>query len=591
MKLEEMDITTLWAELAIAELVRSGVTTYIISPGSRSTPLALAVARNERAEIITHFDERGAGFVAVGYARGAHKPAALICTSGTAVANYLPAVVEASMDHLPMIVLSADRPPELHDTGANQTINQRGIFGSFVRWEQTIPCPTESIRPDFVLTTIDQAVFRSTGSNAGPVHLNFQFREPLIPDVTKTAMAEYVAGLAPWRGQEQPLTTYSHSAATTSEAEISDIAKLVSNARLGLMVVGRLKQTVDEQRNMVALSERLGWPVVTDIGSGLRLGHGVAGHLPHFDLTLLGGIADLRYDCILHLGGPLVSKRITEFIGAQTGPYMVVHDSPERQDCGNPVTVRVVANVSMFAKTLRSILAGQRHETKATPAALRNREVDRILRDVLDSAPLTEPLIPRVITRQIDKTHALFLASSLTVRDFDMYAPCDGAQVPVGCNRGASGIDGTVASAVGFARGLNKPTTLVIGDTALLHDLNSVALLKDTHTPPVTIVVINNGGGAIFSLLPVAELGTDAASDGTFEKIFLQEHTFVFKAAAEMFGLQYANPRETTEFRGAYEQFINSGKPGLIELQFDWRESRRARLDLRDKIKTVLSRG
>src|SRR5512147_695588 len=131
MKLEEMDITTLWAELAISELVRCGVTTFIVSPGSRSTPLALAVARNKRSEIVTHFDERGAGFVAVGYARATHKPAALICTSGTAVANYLPAVVEASMDHLPLIVLSADRPPELQDTGANQTIPQGNIFGEF----------------------------------------------------------------------------------------------------------------------------------------------------------------------------------------------------------------------------------------------------------------------------------------------------------------------------------------------------------------------------------------------------------------------------------------------------------------------------
>lgn len=495
------------------------------------------------------------------------------------------------MDHLPLIVLSADRPPELQDTGANQTVRQNGIYGTFVRWERTIPCPTEEISPEYVLATIDHAVYRASGVGSGPVHLNFQFREPLVPNLVNPVSADYLSSVMQWREQEKPYTVYSESRRLCSDLELSEIAKLISNAKSGLLVIGRLKQTVDELRGIVALSERLGWPVVTDIGSGLRLGQGIVNHLPHFDLTLLNEAATLRFDCILHLGGPLVSKRITEFIGAQACPYIAVHESPERQDCGNPVTARVVANISLFVKALQSMLARKTHEAAATLAFGRNRDVEKLLCDSLDSGPLCEPIVPRIIARHIDKEHALFLASSLTVRDFDMYAPCDGPHVPVGCNRGASGIDGTVASAVGFANGLSKPTTLVIGDTALLHDLNSLALLRDKNTQPVTIVVINNGGGAIFSMLPVADLSIDVVGGGTFEKLFLQKHSFDFKAAAEMFGLAHASPPDAEEFRNVYAKSTNSGKSSVIELRFDWQESRRVRLELRDAIKSILSQS
>jgi 2-succinyl-5-enolpyruvyl-6-hydroxy-3-cyclohexene-1-carboxylate synthase len=585
MKPEEMDITTLWAELTIEELVRSGVTTFIISPGSRSTPLALAVARNKRVTIITHFDERGAGFVGVGYARATYQPAALICTSGTAVANYLPSVVEASMDHLPMIVLSADRPPELQDTGANQTIKQSGIFGSFVRWEETLPCPTESIPAEFILTTIDQAVFRATHVNPGPVHLNCQFREPLLPDPRKAVDDNYTSSIRRWRSHTEPHTVYSTDSPHTSGDEFDRITKPISAAKSGLLVVGRLKQTEDEISTIVTLSERLGWPVVTDIGSGLRLGQGISNHFPYFDLTLVCDAGKHQFDCILHLGGPLVSKRVNEFIASQKSEYVVVNEYPERQDVGHCATRRIVAPVGAFASILSSRLIGTRAKSGRSIED-RNTAVKDILNRQIDSGTFSELPVPRIVGRAISREHALFLASSLTVRDFDMYAPTDGPRVPVGCNRGASGIDGTVASAVGFAHGLNKPTTLVIGDTALLHDLNSLALLRDEKTPPLTIVVVNNGGGAIFSMLPVSE-SVDA---GTFEKLFLQRHTLDFRAAAKMFGLTYANPTDASRFREAYGIATAGGKPSLIELRFDWRESRRVRLELREKIITALGR-
>ena len=184
MKLEATDINFLWTNLMVEELLRSGIDMFCLSPGSRSAPLAVAIGQLGEEKVITHFDERGAAFHAIGYARATGKPAVVVCTSGTAAANYFPAIVEASNDNLPLIILTADRPPELRDTGANQTIDQTKLYGDYVRWQFDMPCPDEKISPEFVLTTIDQAVFRSCGNPSGPVHINCMFREPLAPTGT-----------------------------------------------------------------------------------------------------------------------------------------------------------------------------------------------------------------------------------------------------------------------------------------------------------------------------------------------------------------------------------------------------------------------
>ena len=589
MKPSGMDITTLWAELAIEELVRSGVRLFIISPGSRSTPLALAAGRNRRAEIVTHFDERGAGFVAVGYARANGIPAALICTSGTAVANYLPSVVEASMDHLPLIVLSADRPPELQGTGANQTIPQKKIFGKFVRWESSVPCPTEAIQAVSVLTTIDQAVCHATGQNAGPVHLNFHFREPLVPDPAKSVSGAYLQSVDEWMTSEVAFTTHSPKETGLSDAEIGGLASMIAGAKSGVIVVGRLRQRQQELHAIAELSRKLGWPVVSDIGSGLRLGCDIENHLAHFDLLLLDKSKAPTVDCILHLGGPLVSKRVTEFLAAHKGEYIVVNHTACQYDPGQVVTRRIQTDLTQFANGLLARVESGRASDQST-----QRKCDQIISDVLtdeiDNGEFAEPVVARIIARAVSSECALFLASSLTVRDFDMYAPQDGALVPVGCNRGASGIDGTVASAVGFARGLKRPVTLVIGDTALLHDLNSLALVNSPGTPPITIVCVNNGGGAIFSMLSIAER-PEIVDTKTLESLFVQQHSLTFESAAKMFGLPYFSSQDSKSFSRAYQDAIAGRTASLIEVSFDWRLSRTARLNLRERIIAALQKG
>ncbi len=597
-----LDITTLWGNLVIEELIRCGVKTFVVSPGSRSTPLVLALGGNANAKIVTHLDERGAAFFALGHSRATHRPTALICTSGTAVANYLPAVIEASMDDVPLVVLSADRPPELHETGANQTIEQANLFGEYCRWRFTIPCPDEMIPPEFVLTTIDQAVYRAMRTPAGPVHLNFQFREPFIPRLDAPVASGYLLSVQSWANTDRPFTRYTAPEFDIARDEIVRIADTISRAERGLLVLGRLKQTDAELAAIADLVQKLGWPVVTDIGSGFRLGGRwsddlTSPHLPFFDLTLLNPKSGCDPKCVLHLGGPLVSRRVTEFLQALSkGEYILVNNHPLRQDPGHRVTRRLECDIVSFARALTLKLTSPARNSNHTSLINANRAVaETLATNLLMPNALCEPLVPGIIASELPSGHALFLASSMPIRDFDMFAPTGGTPAKVGCNRGASGIDGTVASAAGFARGLGRPVTLVIGDLALLHDLNSLLLLGNQAAPAVTIVVINNGGGAIFSLLPVASLSKDVTSaifndkpesyeQEIVEKLFLTTHAYRFESAAKMFGLQYYHPATADEFRRTYREAVRGNRSTLIELTFDWRSTRKIRRDLQDKI-------
>jgi 2-succinyl-5-enolpyruvyl-6-hydroxy-3-cyclohexene-1-carboxylate synthase len=228
-----------WADLIIEELLRNGLEYICIAPGSRSTPLVLAAARHEKIKTLIGYDERSLGFHALGYARASGSPAAIITTSGTAVANLYPAVVEASTDGVPLIVLTADRPPELIDTGANQTIRQDRFFGDYVRWHFDLPCPDQSINPEMVLTTVDQAVFRSLTDLPGPVHLNCRYRQPLEP--TDNPMPSgYDLNIQQWQKAQLPFTRYAMTKQIVPERELDALAGLIENTERGMIVAGQL---------------------------------------------------------------------------------------------------------------------------------------------------------------------------------------------------------------------------------------------------------------------------------------------------------------------------------------------------------------
>lgn len=562
---------TLWARLLIEELVRHGVGLFVLAPGSRSTPLTAAVAENPRARHLMHFDERGGAFAALGFARATGRPATWITTSGTAVGNGLPAAIEADADGVPLILLTADRPPELRETGANQTIRQPGLFGPYVRWQFDMPVPDPAINPTFVLTTAGQAVHRSL-SPAGPVHINCMFREPLAPE--EQERVELPVGLSEWQHGSRPFSRYPVSSPSVSEAEIEALAARLEGIEKGLLLLGKSEDPAVFE-GALRLAAALGWPLLPDVASGARLGGGA--EASHFDLIL----ASPRFrevhapEAVVHLGGAVTSKRLQQYIEqTRLKDYIVVRPDAVRYDPSHLVTDRIQSGVVHFCEAMSEEFvpasgpsAWMRSWNTASGAA------EDAVENALGGDQLSEPAVARVISRATPEGHGLVIASSMPIRDMDSFAVRHGPRLRVTANRGASGIDGTVATAAGFARGLNRPTTLLIGDLALLHDLNSLALLRDSPPrtrsgcPPLTVVVINNDGGGIFNFLPIADHAA------MFEPYFGTPHGLEFEKVAAMFGLTYVQPAGMAEFGAAYAKSTAGQRSTVIEVRTNREEN------------------
>ncbi len=563
------NIQQLWTRLIVEELVRTGVTTFCVSPGSRNSPLVMSVAENSGAEAIVHPDERGASFYALGYGKARGAPAVLICTSGTAVANYLPAVVEASNAMTPMIILSADRPIVLRDTGANQTIDQVGMFGRYTRWDFDLPSPTPEITPRFVLTTIDQAVYRATRSPAGPVHINCQFSEPLTPDSRDDRPSTHPAELERWERSCRPLTSYiSGGDRPRRDESIGRVMDLLKSSRRGLIVAGAGRHPGNNAEILEA-AEALGMPILADVASGLRFGkYGKRNLVSHYDLILRDRefAVQHRPDLMIHLGGPLVSASANTYIEESDADYIVVRASPDRRDPAHRVTHRIEAAAVDFCRSIRD--AG---DFKGSELLSDFRKADAAYARVLNEIEtrddsIEEFLAARVLLSSMPDNSALFLANSMPVRDADSCGVASDHDVAVSTNRGASGIDGTIASTVGFADGMRRRGVLLTGDLAFLHDLNSLLLLESSGFP-VTIVVINNNGGAIFSFLPIAD------HNEHFERFFGAPHGLNFGEIVRGFGLDYRNPRTMAEFEEVCRAALESDRSCVIELNTDRRQN------------------
>ncbi len=558
----------LWAALLVEELVRQGVHHFVVAPGSRSTPLAAAVAQNPRAQAHVHIDERGGAFLALGIGRATGMPAAWITTSGTAVANGLPAAVEADAAGVPLLLVTADRPPELRDTGANQTIRQPPLFASVARWSTDLAPPTPEVDPAYVLTTAAHAVARARGLHPGPVHLNCPFREPLAPVENETGalpkhLRAWASGNAPYTETIQTHTAPAPDALATAA---------LSACKRVLLVAGQGADAAACRRAAAAT----GWVLLADALSGAReAGMGDAGSAsgargtardPSFyDLALASPAFAAAHvpDAVVHVGARPTSKRLQALIDRAP---LAVRISPEagRLDPAHRVTHRIAADSGPALDALVAIVtsapeAGWREAWVAASGA-----VETVVADELSGDEITEPRVARTVAALAPE--ALVVAASMPIRDVDSFGQ---PTAPVFANRGASGIDGTVATASGVARGLGATTVLLIGDLALLHDLNSLALLHSG--PPVVVVAVNNDGGGIFHFLPIAPGSAASASlaPEAFEPFFGTPHGLGFAPAAEMFGLAYHAPQTAPAFERAFEAALASGASALIEVRTD----------------------
>jgi 2-succinyl-5-enolpyruvyl-6-hydroxy-3-cyclohexene-1-carboxylate synthase len=566
----------LWGYLIIAELIRNGVDYFVISPGSRSTPLTVAVAQHQQARKIICLDERGAAFHAIGYARATGNPAVLICTSGTAAANYLPAVIEAAMDNLPLIILSGDRPPELRQTGANQTIQQVNLYGDYIAWQCDLPCPTAEINPSMVLTTIDQAVFRSRQAPGGAIHLNCMFREPLAPSAdTPLTIPD---SLTKWHENNLPYTQYARQLIIPDSPVIQRVIETIEASKAGILAIGLLKSPLEIEA-VITLATRLNWAVFADIQSGLRLRQDFPNLIHYFDRLLITdrAIELERVDTIVQLGTRIVSSQWLKWL-EKSSPlnYIVVTSDADRHDPHHLVSQKISADLVYFCQQLAQQLPLQ---APATWVQQLRSDSDRIGLEItkfLTASQLTEPTISHTISELLPPQHGLWIGNSMPIRDLDMYgvgAISNATSPRIGANRATSGIEGAIASATGFAVGLQAPVTAILGDLSSLHDLNSLALLQQNRQP-VIVIIINNDGGGIFSFLPIAN------STEIFESYFGTPHGLDFRNAAAMFKLAYDLPQNRDEFIRSYNQALTTKKSTIIEVATDRTDNLRVHQEL-----------
>jgi 2-succinyl-5-enolpyruvyl-6-hydroxy-3-cyclohexene-1-carboxylate synthase len=550
-----MDTTnhnTALASAFVEELERGGLRLAVVSPGSRSTPLAVALLRAPGIETQVIVDERSASFFALGAAQASDEPVALLCTSGTAAANYHPAVCEADESAVPLVVLTADRPAELRGIGAGQTIDQVKLYGESVRWFCEVG--NHDADDDGLLhyrSVACRALARARGEvRPGPVHLNLPWREPLAPIPVEGAVTA-TDPLALKGRDGRPLTAVTRVATAPTEFELEEIAGHIGGATSGVIVAGR--QLDPELREPLAhLARASGFPILAEPTSQLRLGpHDRSLVVSHYDQLLreerfAGSVAP---HLVLRFGELPTSKPLRSWLAASTADQIVV----DPRGGWNEPTRRAAAIVRADPAALATGWAkrlgdgengdrGQHLEGEDRGMAQRWLAADSTARAALDDSldeqvsgdAITEPALHRALGRAHSDGDLVYTASSMPIRDQETFLDGGEADVAFLSNRGANGIDGLIASGIGAAHASGRPTTIVTGDLGLLHDLGSLAALREVTTP-VRILVIDNDGGGIFHFLPQAE----AITADEFEAILGTPRGVSAERAAALFDLPH----------------------------------------------------
>ena len=561
------------ARVLVRQLAAAGVGHVVICPGSRSTPLVLAAADEPGMRLLLHVDERAAGYFALGIARQGGRPVAVVSTSGTAAANLLPAAVEASLSRVPLIFLTADRPPELRDVGAPQAIDQLRIFGSHALWSAEAPCaPAAGEAPADLLRHARQLAARAVEASAGPpagcVHLNLPFREPLVagdgpPQRRAAAAAEELALLPP--SSRAPLPPPAQEVRTLASA---------SSGRRGLVVCGPESPGLPVE-GVVGLAGALGWPILADALSGLRTASAADGVIAHYDAILREPSAAERLapEVVIRFGAQPTSKPLATWLDglhrARTlREYVVDEAGAWRDPSASAALVR--AEPGALADALAAAARGARGPGAEWLAGWREADViagEAVTRGLEEIDARGEPfegLAARVVAEALPDGGTLVCGNSMPVRDVDSFVPALGRRLRIVGTRGASGIDGVASTAAGAALVAGEqqggPVALLLGDLSFLHDLTGLWAIG-RHGLSLVVVLIHNDGGGIFHFLPQRE-----ALPGLFEPWFGTPARLDAAAAAALFGGRHAPlPARAGEMREAIAGAL--GSPGLTVLE------------------------
>jgi len=510
----------------------------VVAPGSRSTPLAVALAQSEAIEVHVFHDERSASFAALGIGTASGFPAVLLCTSGTAATHFHGAVVEAHQSDVPMIVCTADRPPELRDVGAAQTIDQTHLFGSAVRWFHDPGVPSRdaaSTWRSLAARTVQVAV----GVRPGPVHLNLPFREPLTGEVID---------MPPSREKKWS------DIIRLGAAENQDVAEIVDaiSGRRGIIIAGR-----GASRDVLSLAESLGWPILADAVSGVREQNSSV--IIGFDAILRSEVFAMSHipEVVLRIGAPPASKVLAQWVAKNDCRVIQLRASEMVTDPDHKVEKTIIGDVSIATRVLASAVTACDKGWIADWADAEARAQEAI--SVWTSENFSEPSAARIVTSAMSVGSHLVVSSSMPIRDVEWFGTTTSG-VTVHSNRGTNGIDGVISTAVGVALATKARVTVLIGDVACLHDSNGLWALSRRNVD-LTIVVINNDGGSIFSFLPQAQI----VSNSDFELLYGTPHGASFEHLAATHGITYERVTTVKDL----ETNLQRGGTRLIEVPCD----------------------
>lgn len=557
----------------VDELVCSGLTHVVISPGSRSTPLAILCTEHEQIKEWVVIDERSAAYFALGIAKQTKKPVALVCTSGTAAANYFPAIVEAHYARVPLIVLTADRPHELRGIGASQTIDQINLYGQFVKDFQEMALPEST--PEmlkYVRNRATRAVRYAEQDVPGPVHINFPFREPLMPDITLKNL---------WGEQNGRCYNYAYNGEKRlREPIIEDLyAKIAGNKR-GVIVCGpQVNEKLAEK--IIALSEQLQIPVLADPLSQLRAGnHSKNTIIATYDMILrFQSLREkLKPDFIIRFGAMPVSKNYLFYVEEHEDVLqIVVEDNEAIREPTNHPSEYVFANSRLLCEDL--VIMAQEAETDQTWLTTWQKLNETVIQelDTLTEGAITEGEAVQQVVDFIPDEAVIFVGNSMPVRDLDTFFVPTDKQISVHANRGVSGIDGTVSTALGVAATTDKHVILLIGDLSFYHDLNSLLIAKH-YNIKITVLLINNNGGGIFSFLPQAQ------DKKHFEALFGTPLDIEFEKTVTMYGGNYEMVSNKETLRMALQNANAIERISVIEVRTDREENVAWHRELWEKI-------
>ena len=538
-----------YLKATIEGLKDAGVKDIVLSPGSRSTPLAILFEQDPELRIFMDVDERSAAFFALGLSKATQRAVACVCTSGTAAANYFPAVCEAMESQIPLIILTTDRPSELRYSGAPQTMDQTHLYGNKVKFSMEYPLPEDNSNMlQFSYSQMFQVVTRSLSIPMGPVHVNFPFREPLIPESNNEL--PNIKRKVNLSGVKSLLTLD------------KDLIQLLKQEK-GLFLIGETPSSIDLDQ-LILLSEKLGWPIFSDSLANIKTSSFKSNTIiDHHDLLLkhVEMVDEKEPTVIVRIGRALLSKTLNTYLSSYQGDYVLIDETGLIPDYSHQVSMVVDVDVNSWLRVANEGVFSKDKSNWLNMWVTLDEKVQRLLKSSEAYNKYSELYLTKEILSSMPDKAQLFIGNSMPIRDVDTVLEKSDNESTLFGTRGINGIDGIVSSAFGMAAA--KPDVwngLLIGDISFFHSMNGLSL-GNNHDLALTLFVINNNGGGIFSMLPQNQLPNDL-----FERLFGTPQGIDLEGIAKAFTCEYQRVTNKQEWEKIVDEVMNKPTLRIVEL-------------------------